>query len=515
MKQVFYCLDKSSKRKVSLPFRFEKISKINDLPREINSIVIIEESFLKKRKKISLSRLRNKLCFIHFVNEDKNNLKTVKELGFFDYFIDKESKASISFKMERANRIIELKNQIISLENHLISKNKRIEKITLVDPLTGCYNWRYLLHHIRQELNSSHRYGYSVSFIGCDIDHFRQVNEIYGVKVADKVIKEFVGLLKKNLKKDDILSRWREDEFFIIVPHSDSNSAHAMANRIKDQITKHKFQYRELSLKVKISMATVSSPENKVFNARDVVSALDICLTRAKRNGGNVVVPCSCTPARLKESLKPKKKANIEELRRKIEKVNVLLTRDLFEMIYGFARAIEAKDSYTGKHVEHTADIAEQVAKELSLPRSEVKNIKNAAILHDLGKVGVKERILSKKGALSARERTAINLHPSIAAEILKEIHALRGAIPAILYHHERYDGKGYPLGLKAEEIPLSARIVAIADVYQALISDRPYRKAHPRKKALKIIERESGNQFDPKIVSAFLDIIDKINGTK
>ncbi|MFH1504732.1 MAG: HD domain-containing phosphohydrolase, partial [Candidatus Omnitrophota bacterium] len=99
------------------------------------------------------------------------------------------------------------------------------------------------------------------------------------------------------------------------------------------------------------------------------------------------------------------------------------------------------------------------------------------------------------------------------AAEILKEIHALRGAIPAILYHHERYDGKGYPLGLKGEEIPLSARILAVSDVYQALVSDRPYRKAYSKKKALKIIKEESGKHFDVKVVKIFLKVIDKING--
>ncbi len=513
MKQILYCLDRSSKRKISLPFAFEKVSKVKDILREEQLLIVLEETFLKKRRKLNSAYFRNKLCFIHFVREDENNLKIVKGFGFFDYFTDEDSKADIAFKLDRANRFLALQNQITSLENHLLSKNKKIEKITLVDPLTGCYNWRYLLHRIRQELNHSQRNAHNVSFIGCDIDHFRQVNEIYGIKVADKVIKEFANILKQNLGKEDILSRWREDEFFIIAPYSDSAGAYEVADRIKEQISAHKFQYRDLSLQVKISIAVVSSPENNVFNTRDVISALDVCLTRAKRNGGNMII--SSPPAKFKRSPKPKKKANVKELRRKIEKMNVLLTRDLLEMIYGFARAIEAKDSYTGKHVEHTADIAEQVAKKLKLSKSEVKNIKNAAILHDLGKVGVEEKILSKKGALSARERGVINLHPSIAAEILKEIHALRGAIPAILYHHERYDGKGYPLGLKAEEIPLSARIVAIADVYQALISDRPYRKAYSRDRALDIIEREAGDQFDPQIVSAFLKIIDKTNGKR
>jgi putative nucleotidyltransferase with HDIG domain len=181
-------------------------------------------------------------------------------------------------------------------------------------------------------------------------------------------------------------------------------------------------------------------------------------------------------------------------------------------MIYGFARAIELKDSYTGRHVEDTAFIAEEIAKELKLPPSEIENIKRAAILHDLGKVGIDERILSKKGPLNENEKEIIKSHPWIAAEILREIHALRGSIPAILYHHERYDGKGYPLGLKGEDIPLGARIVAIADVYQALISDRPYRKAYSKREAIEIIKKDAGKKFDPKIVKIFLKIIKKRN---
>ncbi|MCK4520147.1 MAG: diguanylate cyclase [Candidatus Omnitrophica bacterium] len=513
MKQILYCSDKSSTKKISLPFTFETVSKVKDVFQKEQPLVILEEEFLGKRKKINPTYLRNKLCFIHFAKENKDNLKKVRDLGFFDYFTDENNKNDILFKLERAGKFLELKKQISSLENHLLTKDKKIEKITLTDPLTGCYNWRYLLQRIHQELNSSHRDSHSVSFIGCDIDHFQQVNEIYGVKVADKVIKELVSILRMNLKKEDTLSRWREDEFFLIIPHSDNISALEAAKRIREKISFHKFKYKEVVLSVKVSVGVVSFPEDNVFNSRDVVSALSVCLTRAKRKGGNIVMPYS--PIAIKPSSEPKKKANVKELRRKIEKMNVLLTRDLLEMIYGFARAIEAKDSYTGKHVEHTAAIAEKIAKSLSLSKNEVENIKNAAVLHDLGKVGIKEKILSKKGALSTREKEIIKVHPSIAADILKEIHALKGSIPAILYHHEYYNGKGYPLGLKGEEIPLSARIVAIADVYQALISDRPYRKAYSPKKALGIIKKESGKQFDPQIVEAFLRIIDKINEKK
>ncbi|MCK5287832.1 MAG: HD domain-containing protein, partial [Candidatus Omnitrophica bacterium] len=273
----------------------------------------------------------------------------------------------------------------------------------------------------------------------------------------------------------------------------------------------HKFKFKKIVITIKTSIGVVSFPEDNVSSIRDVISALDSCRITAKRKGGNAIVVY--TQPSKKVLPKVKIKGDIKELRGRLEKMDLTITRDLVEMIYGFARAIEAKDACTGKHVEYTAVIAENIARTLKLSKEEIANIKHAAILHDLGKVGISQSILSKKGSLTIKEREIIKTHPSIAAEILREIHALRGAIPSILYHHERYDGKGYPLGIKGEEIPLGARIIAISDVYEALISDRPYRKAFSKKKALEIIEEGIGTQFDPKISKIFLQIIKNVDG--
>jgi len=509
MEKILYCIDKSSKRKVSLPFPFDKTSKVKDISQKNFPIVVLEEGFLERRKKSPSFQPENKVYFIHFSSKDKNNVKLVKQYGFFSYFTDDETKEDVIFKFEQASKYLEFKNQLGNLENQLLKKDKKIEKIILADPLTGCYNWRYFLRRVHVELSRSRRQLHSVSCIGIDIDHFRQINEVYGVKVADTVIKELVSVLKVNLRKEDVLVRWREDEFFIIAPCLERKDVQRAAERIRDRIALRRFKYKNLILSIKASIGVVTSPEDNIFSTRDVVNALERCILRAKRRGGNTVALYS--PKQHVPSPKRVKKISISELRGKIEKMDTVLTQNLLDMIYGFARAIEAKDYYTGKHVEYTAAIAKRIAENLNLSESEVENVKRAAVLHDLGKVGIEGSILSKKGRLTPKEREVIKTHPSIAAEILREIRALRGAIPAILYHHERYDGEGYPLGLKGEEIPLSARIVAIADVYQALISDRPYRKAYKREKALEIISKEAGKQFDPKIVKLFLEVIKEL----
>jgi len=176
--------------------------------------------------------------------------------------------------------------------------------------------------------------------------------------------------------------------------------------------------------------------------------------------------------------------------------------------VFAFAKTIELKDHYTGEHVEKTVQYAVAIAEGLSLPAYEVEKIREAAILHDLGKIGISEDILLKRKKLTKREYNIIKKHPQIGVDIIRPIHALHDLIPYILYHHERWNGQGYPHGLKGKEIPLGARIVAVADVYQALISNRPYREAYCEEEALKIVKDLAGSDFDPEVVETFLKVL-------
>ncbi len=510
MNGIIYCCNTSSKNKHSLPFPCKKISSRKGLENSDCRIVVFEKNFLRKIKTFKNLTLEDKFCFIYFPEPDQVDLKLLKQNGFLDYLTAGDSKLSVSLKLKRAEEFLKLKDRIKELGGKLNEKDAALEKAVLVDPLTGCYNWRYFESRVPQEINRARRHFYSVSFFVIDIDYFRHINELYGIKVGDIIIKETATLLKSILRKEDILIHWREDEFFIIMPHLSANDSYQVARRISEKIVFHKFKYKKVNIHLKASIGVVVFPDDLVFDARQITSALNTCIGAAKKKGGNTIVWYS--QANLKPVAASRGKANVKELQGQIEKMNKLMDRDVLEMIYGFARAIEAKDSYTGKHVEYTAELAEQIAKEFNLSAKNVEDIKHAAVLHDLGKVGIDKSILSKEGPLNIKEREIIKTHPAIAAEILREINGLKGSIPAILYHHERYDGGGYPLGIKGEEIPLSARIVAVADVYQALTSDRSYRKAYSKAKALDIIKSESGKQFDPKVVKVFLQVVKKID---
>jgi HD-GYP domain-containing protein (c-di-GMP phosphodiesterase class II) len=176
-----------------------------------------------------------------------------------------------------------------------------------------------------------------------------------------------------------------------------------------------------------------------------------------------------------------------------------------FGVITALSNAVEARDSHTGGHGHRLVELALALARELGCSEQECEDICWAAVLHDIGKIGVPDGILSKPGSLTEEEWELMRRHPELGYQILSPISALKNAARYVRHHHERYDGRGYPDGLKGEEIPLGARIIAVADAYVAMTEDRIYRKGRSHQEALAELKRCSGTQFDPKVVEAFV----------
>jgi putative nucleotidyltransferase with HDIG domain len=179
----------------------------------------------------------------------------------------------------------------------------------------------------------------------------------------------------------------------------------------------------------------------------------------------------------------------------------------------GWTKALELKDKETLGHTERVVEMTVSLARQLGVVEEQIEHIRRGAMLHDIGKMGIPDAILLKPGTLSDREREEIRMHPVYAYQMLKDIKFLVPAINIPFYHHEYWDGSGYPNGLKGNDIPLEARIFAIVDVWDAVCSDRPYHKALPPEEALKIIQKEIGTHFDPAIAELFLDMVMKGNG--
>ncbi len=186
--------------------------------------------------------------------------------------------------------------------------------------------------------------------------------------------------------------------------------------------------------------------------------------------------------------------------------------RNYYIMLKTLTYTLEAKDYYTRGHSERVEKYAIQLAREMHLSRTQIENISVAALLHDVGKIGIDENILKKPGKLTPEERLQIEKHPEISVSILKEVKLAPIIFEVILHHHERYDGKGYPARLGGEDLPIEVYVLGVADTYDAITSSRPYSKANPPEVARQIIISEKGKQFNPKVVEAFLKAYDKGN---
>jgi len=176
-----------------------------------------------------------------------------------------------------------------------------------------------------------------------------------------------------------------------------------------------------------------------------------------------------------------------------------------FEMVMALSSALDARDKYTAGHSKRVMEYAVGIAKHLELPKKDIDRLKISALLHDIGKVGIPDAVLHKESKISDKEFAIIKKHPGIGANILETIGAFKDLVPIVYHHHERFDGMGYPQGIYGEQIPLYARIIAVADSFDAMTSTRPYRKALPIETALLEIELNGGKQFDPSISDVFL----------
>jgi diguanylate cyclase (GGDEF)-like protein len=401
-------------------------------------------------------------------------------------------------------------------EAHYRKSSERLKQLSLRDSHTGLYNHRYLQEVIEAEFQRARRYAHPLTVIMLDIDYFKSINDVYGHQFGDLVLKQFAKQLKRMVRRYDIVIRFGGEEFIIVSPGTARAQAIDLSQRLLDALNIFNFGDKKHTVKLKLSMAVVSYPEDEATKGAGLINLADQILNKAKEFGGNRVYS-SMDIKKQKSAVSETRneRSDIKLLKAKIDKLTKRANQSLVEAIFAFAKTIELKDHYTGEHVEMTVKYAKDIARRLGLSSLEVEQIGQAAMLHDLGKIGISENILLKKLKLNKKEFEEIKKHPQIGADIIRPVQFLHNLIPSIFYHHERWDGKGYPNGIKGEEIPIGARIIAIADVYQALTSDRPYRKAHSKKTAIKIIKDSSGTQFDPRIVDIFLKILQEEKGGK
>lgn len=397
-----------------------------------------------------------------------------------------------------------------------ISELKRIERekkeaeaLALIDPLTQLYNYRYLQRRIHSEFELAKRRGAPLSVLILDIDYFKSVNDTFGHEYGDVVLQEFAILLQHTCRGIDVVTRFEGEGFFIILPDTEGKGALAFAERIQRIVKKHRFGAN--GVKLRISIGICSYPEDGVATVDNLLTNAEKSVRFAKEQGGDSISVVSQLRKRKPAAAIDKdSKKRVDTLTKRFSELIHRNKQNTIEAVYALAHTVGAKNAYTEEHSEDMVKYSTAIGRKLKLTDQALEDIKHGAMLHDIGKLGISEKILLKRGKLTKKEFEIIKKHPQIGADIIRPVHFLKDVVPIILHHHERFDGYGYGSKLKGEEIPLGARIVAIVDVYQALVSNRPYRKAYSQREALKIIKEESGTHFDPKIVKAFLEILSK-----
>lgn len=390
------------------------------------------------------------------------------------------------------------------LEEEREKLNKRLRQLTLKDSHTGLYNHRYLKDAIKVSFSRAARHGAPLSVIMIDIDYFKSINDVYGHLFGDLVLKQFAGQLSAAVRPYDVVIRYGGEEFIIIAADTDREGALILAHRILERVNAFPFGNKAHPVALKASLGVAAYPEDAIQRSGELVDLADRIMDKAKDNGGNRVYSAVDLH---KASETARQAAGTQLLKEKIAKLTIRASQGVIEEIMAFAKEVGSKDHYTGACGEVTVNYAVDISRELRVPEGKVELIRQAAMLYDLGKAGISERILQKKSRLTRTEFNEIKKHPQIGVDIIRPIHSLHPIIPYLLHHHERWNGTGYPHGLAGARIPLGARIIAVADVYKALVADRAYRKAYSPGQAVEMIRQGSGTFFDPAIVKAFVTV--------
>jgi len=369
---------------------------------------------------------------------------------------------------------------------------EKLQGMVNIDGLTEIYNHRYFHDALKESILAREKSKNAVSLIFIDIDYFKYYNDSYGHQKGDVVLKEIGAILKNCVRKNDIVARYGGEEFAVILPDTMEEEAVVIAEGIRKKVEETYFEGEENQPNGNLTVSIgISVYPDKAINDFQLINSADDALYRAKFFNKNRVETYTSI---------------LDDLKNDIDEKHI----DLVTSIKTLISVINAKDRYTYSHVERVVIYSRLLADELQLSEEDKKNLIYGAYMHDIGKINIAKEILIKKMPLTSDEWEVLKQHPMNGTEIIEPVESLKVILPLILYHHERFDGKGYPKGLKGENIPYLARVLTVVDSFDAMTSKRSYtnlRKSY----AEAIIELRAcmGTQFDPVITKKFIEVIE------
>ena len=403
---------------------------------------------------------------------------------------------SARVRIRRDDEFGQLGNAFNKMAASIQVSHDELLRLSSTDGLTGLYNHREFQNRLNGEIGRSIRHKSIVSILMIDVDHFKKINDTYGHQSGDKVLSAIGAVILDEIRSSDFAARYGGEEMTVVLPETGPSDARIFSERLREKIMNNRVTVLGTeTVSVTVSIGVASFPDD-ASDKGELVRIADQALYFAKKKGRNRTVLYGETIKAVLE----KKPLEIERLLAQAEE---WIFKDL-------ATAVEARFPYKRGNFDAVTNSATQIGEMLKMGEEDIKELQMVAMLYEIGALAIPPDIFLKPGPLTEDERTIVNRHPELSVKLLSSVLKIQKALPAIKHHHERYDGTGYPSGLKGEEIPLLSRIISVVDSYYSMTSVTPYRRKMTPGEAVVELKDKAGSQFDPHIVDVFVACLKK-----
>lgn len=524
-----YFLRKSLEESPVFPSRIERVPTIEEalsrIERQSYDLLLLEAE-LEEETIQSLEKIRQRHVGLPFVLllpvKDEKLLREAMRCGVADVIVKSESHfQQLAERLRKSYQAFE--NQITErafpasappFENPEREEETRNSNLSVRDELTGLYTHSYLYERIVREFSAASRYHYPISCVMLDIDNFSKINEKFGYYAGERLLKEAANLLFENCRMTDFIARCGGKSFCMGLPHSGYEGARELAVRLKTIFADFVFLSESHDVQITVSVGVSCFPDDPVTQRRDLISFSQEALQYAKSLGRNRVCLFKEMNSQSQSHSNPMPSLEISEekvaeFQRHMGEINKVFEKGLRDASKALIMALEAKDRHTVSHSASCSNYAFLTAKFMGMSPTESEVVRLGLLLHDIGKICIPDSILLKPGRLTLTEFETMKQHTTLGFQILKPFLFLREEALVVLYHHEWFNGEGYPMRLKGNDIPLSARIGAVVDSYDTIRSAgaRYKRTSNVEDSANELIAC-AGTQFDPEVVRAFIEVL-------
>ncbi len=432
---------------------------------------------------------------------------------------DRQQAIDHALKMEQIANEHKTVHEKLEESNQILEQtNARLESLATTDGMTGLANHRAFQELLAKEKARSDREGLSLALLLLDVDHFKDFNDTFGHPAGDELLRQFAKLLQEKVRVLDHVARYGGEEFGVILPNCSSDDAMKLAERLRSAIAIHEFPHRSIT----VSIGVAYYPEENE-NYPNVIERADRALYVAKMSGRNRV---AFSDEILEEEAAIKSGDGTDSSSNMLQRAQFappdstqwgqlegLVQQSAGQLLPQIHALIEMRNAETDGHSQRIARFALRLAREaaangdITLDPGDLQELTYGALLHDIGKLALPMNILMKRTPLDAFELELISKHPELGVQLLERFPLLSPALPVVRSHHERWDGLGFPDGLKGDEIPVSARLIALTGALDVMWTDQYHKKALTFEEICEKMDQGSGTQFDPKLVNAFRKI--------